>query len=266
MRFKSVGWFVSNVHPLIYLGLYVSLVPAFAGGYYLRSTEFFAPYARYEPAASTDRENLRRLIEDAIRASVQQLQYRSPNNTIFVRDWRLDPKTIGVTESDSENGSIITFKMSALLDKETPKGGTTLYLELPVSFPGERGRVVRTPGYNRSWPNNVRPTQATFTRGPKERIAIEEDLYQTIFKSYGEGTLVDEVIVLSEGASQQIDDFLSGRKGNAGEVSGSFGRMLYFSSIVITTVGFGDILPLSPFARGLVAAEALLGIIVGGFF
>ena len=141
-----------------------------------------------------------------------------------------------------------------------------MYLELPVSFPGERGRVVRAAGYNRSYPNNVRPTQGNFTRGPAEQVALEEELYQNIFKSYGESVILDEAIVFSEYASRQIDDFISGIKGNPGAVSGSFWRMLYFSSVVITTVGFGDILPLSRLARGLVAAEALLGIMVGGFF
>ena len=78
--------------------------------------------------------------------------------------------------------------------------------------------------------------------------------------------ILDDTIVFSELASKEVDNFLSGVKGNANSVSGSLGRMFYFSAIVITTVGFGDILPLTPLARALVAAEALLGIIMAGFF
>jgi hypothetical protein len=239
------------------------LVPIFAMAYYVWSDEFFAPYARFEPAAGSDRQKLGILIEQVIRTT---LRYRSPNDPIVVQGWRLDTDSIGVSGADSENGSTIKFKMHASLNKQTPKGDTVMYLEIPVSFAGERGRVVRASGYNRSYPNNVRPTQGTFTKGPDERVATEKELYGTIFMSYGESIVLDEVIVLSEYASRQIDDFLSGIKGNPGAESGSLGRMFYFSSIVITTVGFGDILPLSPLARGLVAAEALLGIIVGGFF
>jgi hypothetical protein len=264
---KGIGWFISNVHPLIYLSIYIFLLlPGFAIAYYFWSDEFFAPYARFEPAAQNDREKLDAIIADAIHNSLQQLRYRSAG-PIIVQGWRLDdPGSIGVSAADSDNGSTISFKVHALLEKETPKGPTALYVELHVAFPGARGRVVRAPGYNRSYPNNVRSTQASFEVGPDDRVAVEKDLYHTIFRSYGETVILDDTIVFSELASKEVDNFLSGVKGNANSVSGSLGRMFYFSAIVITTVGFGDILPLTPLARALVAAEALLGIIMAGFF
>jgi hypothetical protein len=42
--------------------------------------------------------------------------------------------------------------------------------------------------------------------------------------------------------------------------------MVYFSAIVITTVGFGDIIPITNTARLLVALEAVLGIVLVGLF
>jgi voltage-gated potassium channel Kch len=42
--------------------------------------------------------------------------------------------------------------------------------------------------------------------------------------------------------------------------------MLYFSAMTITTVGFGDIVPISDRTRLLTAAEAVSGIIVIGLF
>jgi hypothetical protein len=47
---------------------------------------------------------------------------------------------------------------------------------------------------------------------------------------------------------------------------GSFWRMFYFSAITITTVGFGDIVPITDGARFWVATEAILGIILIGLF
>ena len=35
--------------------------------------------------------------------------------------------------------------------------------------------------------------------------------------------------------------------------------MLYFSFVCLTTMGFGDIIPVSPLARSLVSLEGLLG-------
>jgi len=43
---------------------------------------------------------------------------------------------------------------------------------------------------------------------------------------------------------------------------GDFGRMLYFSAVTITTVGYGDVVPLSGVARLLAAVEATFGIVL----
>jgi hypothetical protein len=56
---------------------------------------------------------------------------------------------------------------------------------------------------------------------------------------------------------------LSGRLGTGER---DFLRMLYFSVVTITTVGFGDVVPLTPRARALVTLEAFLGPILLGFF
>ncbi len=45
-----------------------------------------------------------------------------------------------------------------------------------------------------------------------------------------------------------------------------FWRMFYFSAVTITTLGYGDIVPISDLARLLVAAESILGIILIGLF
>ncbi|TBZ35965.1 two pore domain potassium channel family protein [Rhizobium leguminosarum bv. viciae] len=42
--------------------------------------------------------------------------------------------------------------------------------------------------------------------------------------------------------------------------------MTYVSAVVITTLGLGDIVPISPMARTLVAAEAVIGILLAGLF
>lgn len=44
-----------------------------------------------------------------------------------------------------------------------------------------------------------------------------------------------------------------------------YGRMLYFSFATITTIGYGDIVPLSLLARSLIMLEFILGTIVLGF-
>lgn len=46
----------------------------------------------------------------------------------------------------------------------------------------------------------------------------------------------------------------------------TFFRMLYLSAVTVTTVGYGDIVPLTDLARTAVAAEAIVGIVLIGLF
>lgn len=48
---------------------------------------------------------------------------------------------------------------------------------------------------------------------------------------------------------------------NLGNLQGNFGigNLIYFSFVTLTTVGYGDITPLHPYARGLANVEAIIG-------
>lgn len=46
----------------------------------------------------------------------------------------------------------------------------------------------------------------------------------------------------------------------------TFGRMLYLSAVTVTTVGYGDIVPLTDIARFAVSFEAIAGIVLIGLF
>lgn len=50
------------------------------------------------------------------------------------------------------------------------------------------------------------------------------------------------------------------------DTSSEFWRMFYFSAVTITTVGYGDIVPLTTRTRLLVAGEAILGVVIIGLF
>lgn len=71
------------------------------------------------------------------------------------------------------------------------------------------------------------------------------------------------VIISLAFAYQQIDVLAPGAIAYTnGELVDGFGDFLYFSIISLTTVGYGDITPISGFARFLASAEALCGILM----
>lgn len=63
-----------------------------------------------------------------------------------------------------------------------------------------------------------------------------------------------------------MNGYADAKDGFAGMAVGSFFRMLYLSTVTITTVGFGDIVPITPLARTLIAAEAVVGMLVIGLY
>lgn len=72
---------------------------------------------------------------------------------------------------------------------------------------------------------------------------------------YIPGTLTADIVRFSEA-----------KRGFPAQMSGQFVRMLYLSASTITTLGFGDIVPLTTSARLAVSVEAVLGIVMMGLF
>ena len=66
--------------------------------------------------------------------------------------------------------------------------------------------------------------------------------------------------------TQSIREYWSVYRGIPYSNLDNFARMLYLSTVTITTLGYGDIIPLTNIARFLVGLESILGIIVIGLF
>ncbi|WP_434352938.1 potassium channel family protein [Psychrobacter sp. HD31] len=65
---------------------------------------------------------------------------------------------------------------------------------------------------------------------------------------------------------KKIKGYVAAKKGFPSEASGSFNRMLYLSVVTITTLGYGDIVPISGLNRFLVGLESIIGLIIVGLF
>jgi len=63
-----------------------------------------------------------------------------------------------------------------------------------------------------------------------------------------------------------IFKLIRGLKGFPSCLKHNYLRMLYFSVVTITTLGFGDIVPISTLSRIAVTTEAVLGVVLIGLF
>jgi hypothetical protein len=63
-----------------------------------------------------------------------------------------------------------------------------------------------------------------------------------------------------------LREFVAEWTGVSTGVGRSPGRMLYLSVVVITTLGLGDIVPITDRARAILGVEAICGIVLAGLF
>ena len=71
---------------------------------------------------------------------------------------------------------------------------------------------------------------------------------------------------ISTGSQEKIVAFGNTARGFPAKASGSYARMFYFSAVTITTLGYGDIVPITSLSRTLVAFESNAGIVLIGLF
>ncbi|MGO9381184.1 MAG: potassium channel family protein [Mycobacterium sp.] len=73
-------------------------------------------------------------------------------------------------------------------------------------------------------------------------------------------------VVVDPVIADDIDSLLRAKTGSADLPPGRHVRAFYLSAVTITTLGFGDVVPVTTRARALIASEALFGVVLAGLF
>jgi hypothetical protein len=244
---------ISSIAPLKFMLAYLLLILVFAGIYWRTAADLYAPYARLEPSWQQDAEAVRAIFQKGISHQIYVLHTKKLDDTWY---WNQD---IRVGKVIADDGGGVRFLFPAQLKWRAGSGMNLLVKSIPLKLNSEDRFEIHpiggAPHYYWFFQfgdiniKNFIPDSA-----PKHEEVI--NMIQTDMRS----------IEVTSQEDEQISRLLRGLNGDSSSVSGSFLRMLYFSSIVITTVGFGDIVPLTPLARFLVAAEAICGVICAGLF
>jgi len=235
---------LSKVHPVAYLMIYLLCIPSFAVFYILLPGEFYAPYAKLESAAESDLARLSKYLESAFqKLADQQHSLHVPvpegSSPTVIRG-------VSVRSAGSLDGSQLdvhfTFWLENRRDGAVSQSSPLMHLYL----------VIRSDEHAESREGWIWNTRRDATRkGEYDEAYDKWDIHELVFP-YEEYTV--------------IGGYLAGTKGDPAGLSGHWVRMAYFSAIVITTVGFGDIVPMTNIARGLVGLEAICGVMIAGLF
>jgi hypothetical protein len=232
---------------LVLAACYLAGIPLFAIAYYAVRTEFYHVTVQYEPSMTEDAHSLEAVLEKAIAdnyaSHTGRETYEDDRYTLDVRHG-LSVGELQATRTD------LQFRVEIELHWKGSQNETFAWFM--ASMPGEGLLWVDDRTYPRfltvTWPGD-----------PVIDIApvFPFDCYQA---RCGTRLVADAEV------NREIESWWRAMNGFPAGASLDFERMLYLSAITITTVGYGDIVPLSPWTRTLVATEAVYGVVVAGMF
>lgn len=254
--FKGLSHTLGRIPSSLLAFSYLLAIPAFAGIYTAMPNSFFHATSQYESQLNTEeQEILSGLRQSIIDSFLAEYESDAPNiDGLIVYINRLQLSSLRYT--DTENTEVqfnANFEFGGTNDIQ----GTEIYVPYNVSFDTKIKYAVELPG------------------NPERKIYAFPEIDKSAFPYLvasnklfvGERLLRDvPQLTLSEPLHDQITAYINANRGFPSSVSGSFGRMFYFSAVTITTLGYGDIVPITDTTRWFVACESILGILLVGLF
>jgi hypothetical protein len=240
--------------------IYLSAIPFFAFVYWrLPNDQFYHSTIQYEQILNSDAGTLAEEIHASI---VENFRLANHEDLVEISGWQTnitELKVLGIKPT----ADLIAVKMLFTAVKQTGKGSpmfTSVPFEAQYS-PSERNFMIDPKTKEQTFFKVLSFSPAAIHLYPPN----DTFPYDALFPS-ADGTWKVPVLRLSKALNDKLQGFWRATRGLPSNVSGGFWRMLYLSAVTITTVGYGDIVPLTTTARMLVACEATLGIVFIGLF
>lgn len=254
-------WF-AGVPSLGYGLIYILLIPIFAIIYSFLPNHFYHSTVQYEQSLNEDANEILQDLSHEIKTT-----FKTNHNSeqAIVHGWTVDSTSFSLYSLKVVEDEV-SFRMEINLLMRGDKYAEA-YLSPTVKYSLKEKLAVLPPG-GKDWIEEklikVEPLYLITFMGDKSK---ERDLTRTIFP-YEYEDFAPEIVVMP--IPRQLDNkimrFARGTRGFPSGVSGNLVRMFYLSAVTITTLGYGDILPLTTPSRILVSIEAILGILLIGLF
>ena len=242
--------------------LYLALIPIYAAIYYfLIPNHFYHSTVQYEQSFNQDASNILKGLKDEITNNFRE-KHKSDIATIYgynIHIGSLKIRELNIKEDE------VSFSLGFNIGR--PDAGGHLSPIVKYSLKDREELLELAKG---EWIHNkfltTEELEVPLPQLPDN--ANMYDLLRTIIpRDYAKDVVPDVVMMpISSKLDSEIRNYASGTRGFPAKSSGHFMRLLYLSAITITTVGYGDILPITTTARALVSSEAILGIIIIGLF
>ena len=200
----------------------------FAVVYMFLANQFYHSTAKYEPTVRSDEREISREIASSFEANYSDIGF----DKIFVN---AEPLTVFLSSAESRYGQKIQIRAHMPFGDSFALVGETFY-----------------------------------TSSCSDPFCLGFDFleYEYFVEGFPERDLELDAIVLgfSQDFGTKFDGWAAAQNGSTARLNGLFWRMFYLSSVTTTTLGYGDIVPLTTPARVLVSIQTILSIIaMGGF-
>ncbi len=256
--------------PAFYAFAYLALIPIFSVLYLLNSDEFFHSTIRFEEGTVGEVDSVRDRLTQAIANEYTDargsstIRSESRFGELAKSTWKADVTDATVADlqvSDSSDLDQARVTFDVLIPATTTSQGVNgaTVQHLGVSMP------LRSPYAEHSGAGSFyfKPIAA---EGPGPEFPFRAaDVFPRRHPA-ATGGEPRPVLAVPGDVQTDLDDLWRSNQGLAAGIGGQLGRFLYLSAVTITTLGYGDIVPVGPTARALVAIEAVLGIVVIGVF
>jgi hypothetical protein len=282
------GWFASiptrligfsramgRIPSLGYAAFYLFLIPVFAFIYYFLPDPFYHTTIQFERSLHTDEAViLQQLQKETIKT------FENHNGAeAELSGWKLAADSISLRML-KVSASEISFQLEVELTKlsenkqrvytsATIKGPLGQWAESVSGTDKEKDRKVieyRTITIEASpvSPFSVQPSLAKVLFPESlPKLQLPKELFGELYeKAPGEKLIMP----ISRELNEKILDYQKGTEGFPSRVTGNLVRMFYLSASTITTLGYGDILPITTASRILVSVESIFGIVTIGLF
>ncbi len=249
---------------VVYLILYVSLIPIFGVIYNNLPFEFYHSTNKYEKYIDVDKK----VIITDLQTFLKVVLLQAHGKRIIVEGGRyFDINTIKILDITFVNEEAQIYVIGYAFGKDQSMSmcyESHLNFSLSSFSPPdtlENGELVihQLICTQQDNPNFLLKAYDVFTSG-KLKIRWGESGVE-VWPGHDCGFIFIPISIMNK-----ITAYYSALKGFPSYSSGNFERMLYLSAMIITTVGLGDIVPISTRARFFVTLEAILGIIIIGLF
>ena len=235
--------------------VYVALIPAYALIYSFLPSHFYHSTLRDEFAMQAKETSL---CADLRRTMIDGFRKRHGEATIVRKGLRLDPNDFTVTSLMPElDGFSFSLKTSTTLDDYPTLERMFHYRRVFLKRPAAVSEAGEMASELWEWSN---PWKVVIDGTSSMEYA--EFGFDDVFGS-DDGQLT---LLLPTWLTDEITAYFAAARGRDVSLSGRFLRMVYLSAVTVTTLGYGDIVPLTNCARLLISSEAVLGLVIIGFF